>query len=334
MLVGDRLHPVGVVLRLRPRPLRLAERVEVVAVPHVEPELERRIAPLDEPVQLSVQVLVALHPVPLQQQELGIVEQDAEAGDERAVREMLSRARLPEIVVEGRARPPPALGIDPGPVQASQTVRAEASRRHPGHEPVQRAPALVAPHDAVDVVAAAVILDERVPPPPVVGMLEARRAADPPQVVHLHELRQVGDPHGVGRPVSRILEERLHQLRNHLHSPLPGTGNDHLQNVPSAHRLVRCAEVGDAGVAVELGMMREIGPALHFERLRDAVVRPSVDPPRDAAPDLEPEPAHRSQKDHIHAHALLQRVQHRVHALVHEARGPDLDSYAPVAHGR
>ena len=81
-------------------------------------------------------------------------------------------------------------------------------------------------------------------------------------------------------------------------------------------------------------MMRQVGSALHFERLRDAVIGPSIEFPRDAAPDLEPEPAHRAQKDRIHAHALLQRGEHRVHAFVHEAGGPDLDAYAPVAHGR
>ena len=38
-------------------------------------------------------------------------------------------------------------------------------------------------------------------------------------------------------------------------------------------------------------------------------------------------------KNRIHAHAFLERVEHCVHAFVQEACGPDLDAYAPVAHG-
>ena len=334
VLVGDRLDPVRVVLRLGPRPLRLAERVEVVAIPHVEPELQRRIAPLDEPVQLAVQVLVAADPVPLEQQEVGVVEQHAKPGDQRAVGEVLARARLPEVVVEQAARPPRGFRIDATGRHGSQAVPAEAPRSHPGDQLVEWAPSLVAPHDAVDVVAPAVVLDERVPPGPVVRVLQARRPADPAQVVHLHVLDQVRNLHGVGRSVPRVLEQRLHQLGDHLHPPRPGLGNDHFEYVAVPHGLVRGAEVGDGRVAVELGMVRQVRPALHLQRLGHAVVRPAVDLPRDAAPDLQAQPADRAQQDHVHAHALLQRVEHRVHTLVHEAGGPDLDAYEPLVHSR
>ena len=98
VLVGDRLDPVRVVGLLLPGPLRLADRVEVVAVPDVQAERQLRVAPLDDAVELAVEILRALEPHALPEQHLRVAQQHAQELDEGAVDERLAGLRPLEEV--------------------------------------------------------------------------------------------------------------------------------------------------------------------------------------------------------------------------------------------
>ncbi len=157
-------------------------------------------------------------------------------------------------------------------------------------------------------------------------MLETGLGVDAPQVVHLEHLREIGNLHVLGRPVPRIVEQRLHELRDDPHPPLSCRGDDHVQNVLSFHSFVWRTEVAQKGGAVELGPGTQIRAAQDVGGLGDPVVRPTVDLPRDAPPDLETQPADRCQQDRVDAHAMLQGVQHRVDTLVDERGGAGLNA--------
>src|SRR5262249_27604934 len=158
------------------------------AVPHVEPERQRGIAPLDDAVELAVEVLRALEPEALPHQHLGMAQQQAQELDERAVDEALARTHTLEEVPHRRKDGAHALDVDAALPRLAPAMGAEAARRRPLHHAVERRIALVAPHDAVDRVAAAVLLDHAVPPQAVVGVRRAGLAADAAEQIDLHAL--------------------------------------------------------------------------------------------------------------------------------------------------
>ena len=83
----------------QPRPLGLADRIEVIAVPDVQPELQLRIAPLDDAVELPVHVFVAFDPEALPEHELRVAVEHAEELDERPVIEFLAALGPLEVVI-------------------------------------------------------------------------------------------------------------------------------------------------------------------------------------------------------------------------------------------
>ena len=121
----------------------------------------------------------------------------------------------------------------------------------------------------------------------------------------------MGDGYLVCRAMTRIFEQRLHELGHDLHAALAGARNDHLQDVFVFHPGVGRAKVSDERVVVELGSRRQIRPAGDVGGLGDAVVGPAVELPRDAPADLEPEPAHGSDKENVDPDTLPERVEHR-----------------------
>ena len=122
-----------------------------------------------------------------------MLQKRSEKFDECAVDEAFARPpRLKECIEFFRGRAG-ALDVDTVRLEARDTELTEASRRRSRDELVERASSLVAPHDAVDVVVAAVVLEERVPEISIIGIFEARLGADPPEMIHLQALRQVGD---------------------------------------------------------------------------------------------------------------------------------------------
>src|SRR5262249_10536245 len=152
MLIGDGLHPVGIGRLLIPGPLRLANRVEMVAVPYVEPEGQRWVAPFRNAIELAIEILAALEPEALVDQHLRIGEERAEKFDKGAVDERFAGSGILEelpYVLEGDTR---ALDIDAARGGFLPAMLAEAARCLALHHAVERAVALVAPHDAVDLV--------------------------------------------------------------------------------------------------------------------------------------------------------------------------------------
>src|SRR5262249_27261127 len=129
VLVDDRLDPVGPLRLLGPRPQRLAPRVQVIAVPDVETELERGAAELQHAVELAVERLVPFDPEALPDQRRGMFVDGPQERDQWAVDDAVAGAQaLDQAPDRGHARAG-ALDVDAlagGEVGAG---RAEAVRR-------------------------------------------------------------------------------------------------------------------------------------------------------------------------------------------------------------
>ena len=327
MLIGDRLDEIGIAGLLRPRPLRAADQVEMVAVPDVQAERQVRLAPLDEAIQLAVKVLVALEPELLPHQRLGVVEKGAQEGDERAVVERLAGGGFLHEVIELQQRLTAGLGVDPALGGLGPCGGRKVARRAALNQRIQRRVAFIAPHEAVEVVVAHLILDHRMDPRPVAGVRRARLAPQTAEDIHFHRLRYRRDFHRRSRPVTGVFEERLHQLDEDLHAPRMGGGDDHLQDVAALELGVAAAVIGHERVAVIARIGVEIGPAAHLVGLWHAMVRPAVQNMADRATRLQPQPRHRAQHQHVDARAVLQDVQHRLDPLIDNADRADLDPY-------
>ena len=89
-------------------------------------------------------------------------------------------------------------------------------------EGIERGIALVAPHDAVDVVIADLVLDHREDPVAVIRVTGRGIAAEAAEDVDFHGLGEIGNVDGIGRAVAGIFEEWLHQLDEDLHAALVG----------------------------------------------------------------------------------------------------------------
>ena len=327
VLVGDRLDPVRVAGLFEPGPLGLAQRVEMVAVPHIEPKLKVGVAPFDLAIQLAVEIFVALKPEALPDQTLRVAQQHTQKLDQRTVHKVVVGACTLEKVVnlqKGLARP---FHIDPARLRLTTAVGTKAAGRQPGDQLVERAASLVAPHDAVDRIAAALILDHRMPPEPIVRVVGARLLAMAAQQVHLQTLGQIGDRDCVGRAVPGIFEKRLHQLGHHAHAAAMGLWNHLFENVNPLQDGVARPEILDERVGIKRWVGVEIGAPLHREWLGHPVVGPAVQLMRDAASGLEPQPRDGPNHQHVDAGTLLQGLQHRLDPLVDKADRADLNAY-------
>ena len=71
----------------------------MISVPHVQSKRKFRLAPLHQPVELPVQVLVPLKPELLPDKGFRVVQEYTKEGDERAVGELFTgRCLLHEVV--------------------------------------------------------------------------------------------------------------------------------------------------------------------------------------------------------------------------------------------
>src|SRR5205807_772456 len=206
-------------------------------------------------------------------------------------------------------------------------VLAEAVRRGAADQRVERASALIAPHDAVDIVAAAVILDDGVPPRPVVRMVNAWRGADAVERIDLKCLGQVRDRDHARGAVTLVVKERLHDLGVHLHAASARLRNDQLEHVDVLQFLVLRAEALDERVAIVLWMLADVGATLERLRVARPVVGPPVDLPGDPATDFQTEPGNRADQEDVDAETLLEHVEQRPDAFVDEAHRTDLAAY-------
>jgi hypothetical protein len=239
---------------------------------------------------------------------------------------VLARRRLLHEVVHGEAGAAARLHVDPARLRLGPRGRREIAGAAALDQRVERRVPLVAPHQPVDVVVADLILDHRVDPRPVAGVRGRGLAREPPQRVHLHRLRQRRDLHRRGRAVARVLEEGLHQFDVDLHPPRMRRGDHHLQDVLARELRIARAVVGHEGVAVEARVGVEIGAAPHLVGLGHAVVGPAVERVADRPPGLQPQPGHGPQHQDVHAHPVLERVEHRLHPFVDEGDRADLDA--------
>jgi hypothetical protein len=239
---------------------------------------------------------------------------------------VLPGRRLLHEVVHGEAGAAAGLHVDPARLRLGPRRCREVAGAAALDQRVERRVPLVAPHQPVDVVVADLILDHRVDPAPVAGVRRRGFAPEPAHRVHLHRLRKGGDLDRRGRPVSRVFEEGLHQFDIDLHAARMRCGDDHLQDVLAREFRIARAVVGHERVAVEARIGVEIGAAAHLVGLGHAMVRPAVERVADRPPGLEPEPGHRAQHQHVDAHAVLERVEHRLHAFVHEGDRAELDA--------
>src|SRR5438034_1041446 len=150
MLIDDRLHPIAVCRLLLPRPLCLAEHIEVIAIPDVEAKRQVCITPLHNPIKLPVQILVPFEPESLPNENFRIAQQHTQKLDERAIDKLRARARLLEIRIdflEGHFR---ALDVNVPLDSLVAARRTETARCFAGNQSVKWALALIAPHDTVD----------------------------------------------------------------------------------------------------------------------------------------------------------------------------------------
>ena len=107
-------------------------------------------------------------------QELSIGEQNAQELDEHTVHKDIPSPRLLEVVPHRQKCLPHWFDFDFTRHGFPTAVFADAAGCLATYHLVQRAAPLVAPHDAVDGVAAALVLDQALPPMPVLWVVGAR----------------------------------------------------------------------------------------------------------------------------------------------------------------
>ena len=140
-------------------------------------------------------------------------------------------ARLLKVFPDLLKRQTRPLHVDIALHRFAPAMRAEAARRLSLHHAVQRRIALVAPHDAVNVVLLAMLFDNAMPPAPVIRIPGARLTRIAPQQIYFQALRHIRYQNRAGRTVARILEQRLHELGNHFHAAFARFRNHQFQNV-------------------------------------------------------------------------------------------------------
>src|SRR5262249_49177821 len=129
-------------------------------------------------------------------QQLRVLDQEAPEGDERAVARPVAAldARVP--LERGPVTRERAADVDAA-IARDRLAAAAESADPPGldpspHPPGGPAPAPGGPGEAVELVALAVVLDDREVPGPVVGVVEAEARRRPPPGVDLEGLGEVG----------------------------------------------------------------------------------------------------------------------------------------------
>ena len=219
VLVGNWLDPIAIHGLLLPGPLGLTEGVEVVAVPDIQAETQLRVTPLHHPIEFAIEVFIALEPEALPDQHLRVAQQHTQELDQCPIDKGSACTGALEVEVELTERSPGALHIDTLFDRFTAAVFAEAAWRLPLNHAVERTIALVTPHDPVDIVVPALILNQGVPPASVGRVRGTGLTGHATVDIHLKVLGHVGDLHGTRRPVTGILEEWLHHLGDDLHPP-------------------------------------------------------------------------------------------------------------------
>ena len=159
----------------------------------LRPKGRAGLAPLHLAVELAVEVLVPFQPEALPDQHLGVRHQDAQELDEGAVVELLAGlGRLHELVHRDHAAAA-GLDVDAARLRLGPRGEGEVAGRLALHHLVERAVALVAPHQAVDVVVPDLVLDDRVDPGAVVGVRGRRLVLVAAIDVDLQALGEVRD---------------------------------------------------------------------------------------------------------------------------------------------
>ncbi len=315
-----------------PRPLGFAKRVEVIAVPDVQTKTERGVAPFDDAVQFFIEVFVALEPEAFPDQDFWVGEQDPQEFDERAVLERLARPSLLKILVDLAVGDQHAFDINVALQGFAAGGGTEIYRGVADDQIIEWTAAFVAPHDAVNLVIAGIILENRMQPSAVVRVAGAWLLGVTSELVNFEVLRQVWNLHGVGAAVIGVFEKRFHDFGHDLHASRFGSRNDQIEHIQTLESRVGVAEITDAGVGVKFWTVFDVRPALQIIGLLNAVIGETLELVRDAPPDLQAQPGDRADQQDVDAKTFLQEVEQRFDPLVEKTERADLNTNEFLAH--
>ena len=250
-------------------------------------------------------------------QDLGVLEEVAEEGDQLAVGWLMAASHRGEIVID----PPVTLGGPPGVDVPAVGLRAAMDAEAGGYfcrddHRRERVLALDAPHNPVQVVLVEPVVDDAEPPVLVVGVVEAGAGVLAAPRVDLQHLGEPRLPEGLGPGVSGLAV-----VGEDLDPPFL-CGRDHVsQNVPALVERIGSGEVLDRGSVVVLGVGREERPALQVVGLLATMVG-VVTAAR--APGVAPRPGERGDENGVHAGQVREDVEGFLHSFVDEADAPHL----------
>ena len=326
VLIGDRLDPIGVAGLFGPRPLGFTEGIKVIAIPDIEAKFQIGVAPFDLAVKFAIEIFVALQPETLPEQHFWIGKEDAHKFDQRAIDKVNAGARLLKVGVQfdkgfanwlDRQAPLHCLR----PAMFTKTGRGLA-----GDQLVEWAAPFVAPHNAVDGVAATLILDQRVPPAPVVGMVGTGFRPMSPKEINFQTLGQIGNIYVIHRAMSGIFKERFHQFGHDFHATGLSGRDDHFQYINAIHLRIICAELLNEGILIIFWVWLKIGTAFHGQRFGYTVIRPAIERMRDTPPGFQPKPGDGPDHQDIDTNPLSQCFEHIVNPFIDKTDGADLDT--------
>ena len=136
----------------------------MVSIPHIQPKRKFRLAPLHQPVELSVQVLVPLKPELLPYQGFGVVQEHTKEGDEWTIRELFTGCRLLHEVIEAQESLPASFHVDTPFRGLFACWFGEVAGCASLNQRVEGRVSLITPHDSINGVIPYLVLDHRMYP--------------------------------------------------------------------------------------------------------------------------------------------------------------------------